>query len=205
MRVLFVFAALLLVNLNLNAQSKNVDSAFDQGGFFDQLWYGGNVILGYSGGAGDSYFQFGVTPMVGYKVSDNFSVGPRLGFTYTNIKGDALNENGEFSTRAANLTEYTGGIFARYKIFNLFFIHAEGEYRSLELPFTRNGLLAYDSREGKVLTARETEFNPIIGAGYNSSGSGLWGYEILVLYRTNIPENDPRSPFDIRVGFTYNF
>ncbi len=205
MRYIWIFIIFLASSMMLKAQSSNVDAAFDQGGFFNQLWLGGNVILGYSGGSGDSYFQFGLTPMVGYKLTENFSVGPRLGFTYTNIKGTAADENGELSNRAANLTEYTGGIFARYKFFEQFFVHLEGEYRSAELPFGRSGFLAYDSDKGEVLTYRDTEFNPIIGAGYNSSGGGLWGYEILVLYRTNIAEDDPRSPFDIRVGFTYNF
>ena len=41
------------------------------------------------------------------------------------------------------------------------------------------------------------------GAGYNSGG--LWGYEIMILYNANQPENTIDSPFEYRIGFTYKY
>jgi hypothetical protein len=186
------------------AQSRDVDEAFEQKGIAHKLWYGGGFTLGFSGTTNASVFQIGITPMVGYKLTDNLSVGPRIGITYQHIKGDSRDiTTGELAIKSTGLTEYIAGVFARYKVFNQFFAHVEAEYRSSEFVLSDGTFLAADGDD--LATVRQDEFQPIVGVGYNSSGGGPWGYEIMLLYRTNIPEDDIRSPFDLRIGFTYNF
>lgn len=185
--------------------SDEVDEAFTQKGIGPSLWYGGGFTLGFAGTSNYSNFQIGITPMVGYKITDNLSAGPRVGVTYQYIKGDARDLiSGELQTEATGLTEYIAGAFVRYKVFQQFFAQFEGEFRSSEFVLTDGRFLIYDSEIDDLSTVRQSDFQPIIGAGYNS-GMGLWGYEIMILYRLNIPEDDIRSPFDIRFGITYNF
>ena len=62
-------------------KSSKTDEYFDESGFVNKLWYGGGLNLGYSGGNNQSFFAFGLSPMVGYKVWDDIiSIGPKLGF-----------------------------------------------------------------------------------------------------------------------------
>lgn len=205
--VAFFFLCFMLKPHLTEAQrtSGGVDEAFTQKGIGQSLWYGGGFTLGFAGTSNYSNFQIGITPMVGYKITDNLSAGPRVGITYQYIKGDARDLfTGELQTEATGLTEYIAGAFVRYKIFQQFFAQFEGEYRSSEFVLTDGRFLIYDSEIDDISTVRQNDFQPIVGAGYNS-GAGLWGYEIMILYRLNIPEDDIRSPFDIRFGITYNF
>lgn len=54
--------------------------------FSDRLWYGGSLILNYYGQSNYTVFTFGVTPMVGIKLFDEFSIGPRVGVRLDNYR-----------------------------------------------------------------------------------------------------------------------
>lgn len=176
------------------------DEYFDEsGGFKHRLWYGGNFGLNFSGSSGYSAFSISVYPMVGYKVFDFWSVGPRVGISYTYLKGYPANRPQNIAS--VSLVDYSAGIFTRLKFLQTFFAHIEYEYQNYQgLP---NGDLVVDSNN-KVITGRVGQDNFYIGAGYNSS-AGLWGYEIAILYNVLQPENSLTLPFDFRIGFTYNF
>jgi len=183
-------------------KTSTVDKYFDESGSFSQrLWYGGSFNLGFSGNNQISIFNIGVSPMVGYKIIDNFSVGPRVSLQYTYVKGLASN----LLVHRADLLSYSAGLFARYKIFPSIFAHVEYEYENDEVVFVEtNGLLAWDNTRQEIVTGRETRDNVFIGAGYNS-GVGDFGYEILLLYNVLTPANAIDLPFSIRFGFTYRF
>ena len=180
--------------------SKN-DEYFDEsGGFAHRLWYGGGFLLGFSGNSEFSVFNFGLSPMVGYKVIENVSVGPRIAFQYSFIKGYAtdgrIHNSQPFS--------YSVATFARFKFLQSLFAHIELEFESRESPLVTNGnLFVLDSRTNEIATVREGRQNFYIGAGYTSGG--IWGYEILVLFNTTEPDDSINLPFDIRFGITYNF
>lgn len=172
-------------------KSSKTDEYFDESGFANKLWYGGGLILGLSGSNNESLFTFGLTPMVGYKIIDDIvSIGPRVGFEYNHYRIDL----GQVY-KNSNLS-YSLGVFSRIKAFPNFFAHLEYEYENTEFI---NG----DIVNGRLATSRITYDNVYIGAGYNSGG--LFGYEILLLYNVNAPENTAASPVDIRAGFTYKF
>lgn len=173
-------------------KSSKTDEYFDESGFVNKLWYGGGIILGFSGSNNESLFTFGLSPMVGYKVLDDLiSIGPRVGFEYNHYRVDLgqVYKNSSLS--------YSVGAFTRIKAFPNFFAHMEYEYQNTEF------IDRFDSALGKLITSRVTYDNVYIGAGYNSGG--LLGYEIMLLYNVNQPENTVDSPFDIRAGFTYKF
>ncbi len=173
-------------------KSSRTDEYFDESGFVNKLWFGGGIILGFSGSNNESLFTFGLSPMVGYKVLDDLiSIGPRVGFEYNHYRLDLgqVYKNSSLS--------YSVGAFSRIKAFPNFFAHLEYEYQNTEF------IDGFDNVQGKLTTSRVTYDNVYVGAGYNSGG--LLGYEIMLLYNVNQPENTVASPFDIRAGFTYKF
>ena len=200
-----IFAVLLCFNNDAFAQRKKkkkkseTDEYFDEsGGFAHRLWYGGNVIVGFNGGTNgfglnESIFTLGLTPMVGYKITDYFSVGPRFTILYQYYRGEIAPGVAD----GINLTSYGAGVFSRFKFFREFFVH--GEYEYLEQAFIA------DLRDGEWVSGTFAQDNIYFGAGYNSNAGGAFGYEILILYNFNIPDNVVRNPFDFRLGFTYNF
>ncbi len=173
-------------------KSSKTDEYFDESGFVNKLWYGGGVVLGLSGSNNESLFTFGLSPMVGYKVLDDvISIGPRVGFEYNHYRVDFG------QVYKSSFVSYSLGVFSRIKAFPNFFAHLEYEYQSTEFI---DGL---DTANGKLVKDRVNYDNAYIGAGYNSGG--LFGYEIMLLYNVNQPENTAQSPVTIRAGFTYKF
>ena len=159
--------------------------------FGDHLWYGGNIGVGFQSFNNSSSFFFGLYPMVGYKITDDFSIGPRLGVLYQYLRIRGLD------TRIYNFhpIELSGGIFARYKFSEHIFAHSEFEIVN-ERRFTF-------TPTGAATTFSELEENIYFGLGYTSGGKNA--YEILVLYDFLADQNLLENPISFRGGFTYKF
>ncbi len=213
MNRLFQYASLLLLFAFVislapaEAQSRKKrsnknDEYFDEsGGFAHRLWYGGGFALGFSGNSDFSVFNFGLSPMVGYKIVENVSAGPRIAFNYSFMKGYATDGR----IHKVQPFSYSVATFARFKFLRSLFAHVEIEFESRESPLVTNGstLFVLDTDTNKIATVREGRENFYVGLGY-TSGS-IWGYEILVLYNTTEPDDSLNLPFDIRFAITYNF
>lgn len=180
-------------------KSSKTDEYFDDSGFANKLWYGGNFNIGFAGQGETSQFTFGLTPMVGYKLIDDwFSVGPRAGFTYNYVKGRGTDGR----IHSIKPLAFTMGAFARIKPFQNFFAHIEYENENTKGYYVDNfNRLVIEN--GEVATVKQSRNNMYVGIGY-TSGS-LWGYELLLLYNVNAPENTLELPFDFRFGITYKF
>ncbi|HMQ49920.1 MAG TPA: hypothetical protein PKA00_20900 [Saprospiraceae bacterium] len=197
-----IVITLLLTNTDALAQSRGkkkksseTDKYFDDSGnFASKLWYGGGFNLGFSGDNFESLFQLGVSPMVGYKITDNFSIGPRGEVLFNFYRADV----GAPEIAKGTFVNYGLGVFSRYKIFRTIFIHGEYGFQNEEI------IIDYDFNENKFITGRRSRNNAFIGAGYND-GDGVWGYEIALLYNLNQDANTLDLPFDFRFGITYNF
>lgn len=134
--------------------------------------------------------------MVGYKIIDEISVGPRFKIDYYQEK-----IQGSFNYKS---TSWGAGLFARGKIFQNVFGHVEYEFENLEVPDYVGGQLQLDPNDpNDILTERENRNNFYIGLGYNSGG--LIAYEIMVLYNVLESDSSERLPWDLRFGFTYKF
>jgi hypothetical protein len=173
----------------------------DKGSFASRLWYGGGFNLGFSGNSYYNVFNLGVSPMVGYKVFEPFSVGPRVSLQYTYIRGVGTDGN----IHKIHPLAYSVGVFARYKIFRSIFAQAEYEYESAELPYFNGPFLVYDIAQAQIATARINRDNAYLGVGYNSAVNGGFGYEILLLYNFLSTPNSIDLPIVIRFGFTYRY
>lgn len=155
------------------------------------IWYGAGAQLGFQGGNNQSFFQIGLSPIVGYKLNNFLSVGPRASINYNSFRFDpgfgAPEQKNRFFT-------WSAGLFARARVFRGFFAHAEYSLVSDVDVFT-------DGSENRVTRAL-----PFLGGGLSQGGGpGAAGFEILVLFRLTQPDRLNDSPFEFRTGFNYNF
>ena len=139
--------------------------------------------------------------MVGYKVTERFSVGPRVTLDYLYYKGTTING----IRGSKNTFNYSVGAFARFKVFQGFFAHVEYAYETNQYILTDQfGQLAADL-SNKVLTQSVSQNNFYPGIGYNSGG--LFAMDLMLLYNYQVGQDQSTSrlPFDYRIGFTYKF
>ena len=54
--------------------------------FVGRLWYGGGFNIGFGGYNGFSSFNFGLSPMVGYKIVRPLSAGVRVAYDFNSLK-----------------------------------------------------------------------------------------------------------------------
>jgi len=196
---LFLFQTAVFSQTRKKKSSK-VDEYFDQSqGFKHRLWYGAGAILGFSGDQNSSLFAIGVSPKVGYKITEEFSVGPKFSVLYSNYRFRDVVTDEVFP---ANGVDWAVGAFGRYKLFQNLFAQVEFESENKFTINSQGGFIQLD-QNGDIATSRQQQNNVFIGGGYNSGG--LVSGEIVILYNTNLPSDSFDSPLEIRFGFTYNF
>ena len=164
--------------------------------FKDRLWYGGGFSLGFSSSFNISLLQAGISPMMGYKLSERWSVGPRTSVVWSYYRAKLSNDE----TTSAHPLSWSVSGFTRYKLLPRIFAQAEYEYE-------RENIYVFTGDKFEKWEAPEEDkdpFNYYLGGGYHS-GDGLWGFEIVGLY--NLNPNIPvfENPFVIRFGVTYRF
>jgi len=170
----------------------NDRSRFDERGddFGSNLWYGAGAQLGFSGGNNSSFFQIGLSPIIGYKLNNFLSVGPRGSFAYNSFR---------FATNVGDVREnfvtWSAGAFARARVIGQFFAHAEYSLVNERLQNFQTGEL-----EGI------TRAIPFMGGGISQGGGpGAAGFEILILFRLSGTDRIGDSPFEFRSGINFNF
>jgi len=178
---------LLGSSLALQAQrsaERNTDDSF-----VDRLWFGGGLALSFSGNSTVNLFQFGISPIIGYKFTERFSAGPRANLLVNFYSFDTGGNK-----ERAQPVDWAVGAFSRYKITAQIFAHGEYEYV--------NQAFALTSFDGLDIQRFEQN-NVYLGGGYTTGGRS--GFEILLLYNVNQDPRDTRNPLIVRAGFNYNF
>ena len=189
---------MMLLTVSASAQNRERERPAPKP-FMEKLWYGGNFGLGFVGGSQTSQFNFGVYPMVGYKIIPWFSVGPRLGFDYNYYKAPSTNN----TIASTNVFTFYTGVFARAQIYR--WIFAQGEYGVTfgKQPYLDNfGRLVVDVNN-KAIKDQVTQESGLVGLGYNSGG--IVATELLILYDLLVPEDSYQNPWNFRFGITYKF
>ena len=172
-----------------------------------KLWYGAGGTLNFGGNNAASEFAIGITPMVGYKINNWFSVGPRFEATVNTGRYDL----GFVEITKLNTFDYGVGAFTRAKSPFGIYGHLEYFLRNEEFPLNQDGNRLVGNQFPKIdandniETGREFDAAAYIGIGYNSAGFSKWGYEIQLNYDLLAPEDIVQLPIDLRVGLTYNF
>ena len=194
---LYVF---LTTSILLSGQVRLQDPDEHQKSFIEDVWFGGNVNLGFQGSNNYSLFLFGISPMAGYKFTENFSAGPRFEILYTYYRAFVWQEQRNLS---AHPVSFSAGAFVRHKFFNHFFGHVEyGWERAKFLVQDINGHFLSDN-SGNLLTITDTFDNFYIGLGYTSGGK--FGSEISLLYNVLQQDDSLTIPISFRMGINYNF
>ncbi len=198
-KILLTASITLFNNINqAEAQVRLQDPEESTKSFTDRLWYGGNINLGFQGTNTYNIFFFGISPMAGYKITEEFSVGPRVEVFYTYYRAFVFSQNGYFN---AHPVSFSGGIFTRYKFFNQFFGHLEYNLEKAVFLESRGGDFVVDG--DRLSTVSEYFDNFYIGLGYTSGGR--FGSEISILYNVIQDSQSLDLPISIRIGFNYNF
>lgn len=191
-----------------NAQKKGFDS--------HKLIFGGGLGFGFGYGV----LALSVSPIVGYRISDRFSAGFRLGYQYNWIKNGQSYINGvSAAIDYPNLNYHiiAPGLWTRFIVWNNIFLHAEYEpniftYKKYETSYLSPG----------YTTKRVWDHANclLLGLGLRQPISDNASLVILVSYDVlqNIPSNMridgggneySISPYanrvDFRIGFNIGF
>jgi len=175
-------------NDSTNVNEENKSEMTKSNNLESRWYYGGQVGFAFS----SNYFSIGFDPLVAYKITPQFSLGAKIGYTY-------ISDDRYEPLPALNTSNYGGSIFSRYRIIPQIYAHAEFAYWSYEnaINLTDEG---YDTERVWVPYL-------LLGGGFSQMISpNVWAYaEILfdVLNDTNSPydEWDPFISVGIGVGF----
>jgi hypothetical protein len=149
----------------------------------DRVWFGGGVGLSF--GTVD-YIE--VSPLVGYRLTDDVSLGGGLFYRYRS--------DGRYSP-SLDTSDYGANVFGRYRVAPPVFLQVEYEY--LDYEYARIG----------GSTDRETFDSVLAGAGFVQPAGGRASLFVLGLYNFSYDDNDLRSPYSdpwvFRVGVSIGF
>lgn len=154
------------------------------GGASDKLYFGG----GFGLSAGTGVTSISGSPMVGYKITNDFSAGIRLTYQYNNYK--------ELNVSYSNLG---GSLFSRYKVLDRYFAHLEYERLKYEIPVVNS--------MGEISSIEDSYNAFFIGGGYTERISRSSAFSVTVLYDLLYDEIESPypSPFAFRAGIVVGF
>ncbi len=174
-----LFFALTLFKTEVYCQ-KNEQKPIENKRVERPYFTGGNFGLQFG-----SVTAIDVSPILGYRITENIAVG--IGATYQYFKDARY-------VPAISTDIYGGRLFARYYFFEKFFLHAEYEIINYEkisiIPGTNN-----------MLNERLWENNLFLGGGYRQLIGDFSSMHISVLWNFNQGPYSPFSNPQIRIGF----
>lgn len=171
MRNLFLILFLLSVQVSFgqytSEESDEKTNPLNKLSFKDRLYTGGNVAFNIANISGIPIYFFETAPFVGYKVTQQFSLGIGTKYIYIGSK----QANFKYSV-------YGGNIFSRYKFTESLYAHAEFELLRAYIlnpnpPICPNCPKTGDRANVPML---------FVGAGYNYSIGGMVNLQIMLLY-----------------------
>ena len=149
--------------------------------FTDHLFFGGNLGLVFG-----SYTYINISPIIGYKITDDFSAG--TGFIYEYVRDTRYRPYYE-------TTIYGGKFFTQYVLFDYVILYAEDNILSLESKY-------YDVIHNYPDDGRFVLNVPWVGGGiYQKAGKG--GMYFMILFNLNSGPNSPYSTYEYRLGFNF--
>lgn len=160
--LMIVFTFIFLIIYPGKAQEKEADDRT----FGERLYFGGGLSLQLG-----NFTYVDVSPLMGYGITQRFSVG--IGGTYRYV-------NDQYFRYKYNV--YGGRLFSRFGIFRNVFAHGEYEFLNWE----------NNNRDQQ----REWYNTAFLGGGYSSHLGAQEGYQIYILFNLfydqfNSPYNEP--------------
>lgn len=170
-KLMFVLAGLLMGFNGLNAQERyssgghNNKPKKNASGFDPQrLVIGGGVTLSFA----NSAFMAGVSPMVGYKLTNNLMAGVSLGYLYYRngqYKQYYNTTTNRYETSVLSSSMLSPGAWVRYNVFNQFFVQVHYEHHFSGTHWTDAATFGGGSGKEKVSIKYDLP-SLLVGAGY---------------------------------------
>lgn len=182
-RLMFVLCGVGLSQLVIaqdesESQQEEDVSYYQKPSILDKIAPGGNFSLQFG-----SITFIEVSPMVGYRFTDNFTAGPGITYRYFKVRG--FDASSIYGPRA----------FARYVIGRQFFVQSEYEHLSVEFP----------TGDPRTPVTREWVPGLFIGGGLFQPIGQRAGFMIGAFYNLNY--DSVRSPYSrpwvFNAGFTF--
>ncbi|HYG02822.1 MAG TPA: hypothetical protein VD927_10280 [Chryseosolibacter sp.] len=172
------FLSALIVFATTLAYSQGEDNSLKGVPFKERIVTGGGFGLGF----GSNADFISVSPQVGYMLTQKIMAGTGFTYRYTNYK---------FVKPSIKLNDYSINPFARYNVYENFFLQAEYEYLNFELPVSLNE------------TTRE-DFNSFLaGGGIIQPLGDRVSLFIMALYNFSYvtPKAGEYAPYDSPIVF----
>jgi hypothetical protein len=160
---------------------------------YTKLFVYSGIGLGYSSYYGFSNFNFSISPAIGYRVSDRFSIGPGISYAYNHYGQDYTNG----PSTSVSTSSFGAKVFAQFMVIDNFFVHAE--YESTKAQF-----LLVDQFNQPQGTVTRTVQTPLAGVGYRSQISNRAAADIVLLYNFQDNYNSIYPNPVIRFNFLFN-
>jgi hypothetical protein len=172
------------------ASSRDEKKGFDP----DRLVFGG----GLSATFGD-VTNVGISPVIGYRITDKFSAGIGIGYQYTRYKNFLVNPS-TYQYENLKINIFTPSVWARYLVFDNFFVHGEYEQNFVSYNDYRNSTSTPGAVEG--YTAHLSVPAAPVGVGYRQPITDRSSLLMMALY--DVLQND-YSPYGKQVFFRFGF
>jgi hypothetical protein len=156
----------------------------------ERLYVGGD--FGWAFGQTEIFLN--ISPLLGYKISDKFSVGIGTIFQYWRTQLIFIDRDTGLNYTSKNTTMFYGArVFARASLFKGLFANVEGE-------MLNSGIF---DKEGNT----NRRWSPVLwtGFGYNIKISKLASINVIGVYNPiyDKARTPYKSPFDLRLGFQW--
>jgi hypothetical protein len=167
-----------------------------------RLVVGGGIGLGF----GD-ITNISVSPIVGYRITDDFAAGVGLGFQYFRVRdqfpvyNQATTETEYYPLKS---TFFYPSVWARYIVYKNFFVHLEGEYDMQS--FTAYERASDPNGDPVKYKLKYNSPAALVGAGIRQPITDRASLVIVALYDVLQHEYSPyRNRIDLRIGFNVGF
>lgn len=188
MKRALVTLTLLVGLISLSNGQVYFDEPSGSTNFMDRVYFGGN----FSASLATRFTFIDVSPLAGYMVNDDFSVGLGATYLYLSREFQVFQLGNRFKVTNS---VYGGRAFMRHTVMDDFFAHAEFESLNTETP-------SFDGSQG---TFREWVPGLLVGGGIFRPLFKRGGANITVLY--NLLHDELRSPYNrafiVRAGITF--
>ncbi len=173
--------------------AKGESTGFDP----DKLVFGGGLSASFG-----TYTNVGISPIIGYRLTDNLMAGIGLGYQYLRIRDGLRSPLGGYQDYKVHL--FTPSVWGRFAFLENFFAQAEYEHNFIsynELAFDPGG-------SGNVVTVDRNVSVPavLVGGGLRQRITDRSSLLLTVLY--NVYKSDfqiyPNGPI-FRVGFNVGY
>ncbi len=157
------------------------EKSFSESDFWDRLVFGGNASIAF----GNTTAIF-VSPSVGYRATERYTVG--TGFIYQYLSLSAVDQNGNLIRGYVKTSTYGPLLFNYFNITELLYVGAQFEYLNHDAPIV-------DPLTGNWFGDTERIWSPVlfIEAGYTQRIGNRGAVRLGLRY--NVLDQGIRSPY----------